>query len=165
MSDTSAPPFAALIRRLLRERGLGLREFCRAVEVDPSFFSKVLAGKRSPPSEDAVLRRIALELELDPCELIVSAGRIPREWSRLFHEPPLLQAVDRLCQGATPLSAVSSPVPAWSAQPAALTPPQEGWSKAGGKGRRGEEARLRQAGEVRGAGIPGAPKSFGDELL
>ncbi|MCX5788116.1 MAG: helix-turn-helix transcriptional regulator [Elusimicrobia bacterium] len=163
MSDTSAPPFAALIRRLLRERGLGLREFCRAVEVDPSFFSKVLAGKRSPPSEDAVLRRIALELELDPCELIVSAGRIPREWSRLFHEPPLLQAVDRLCQGATPLPAVSSPVPAWSAQPTAPTPYQGGR----GKTRRTKEGDSfsREAGEGGGEGKLTPPKSFGEELL
>ena len=161
MSQT-APPFADLVRRLLRERGLGLREFCRAVDVDPSFFSKVLAGKRSPPSEDAVLRRIALALELDPCELIVSAGRIPAEWSRLWEELPLLKAVDRLCQGADPLPAASSPAPAWSVQPAIRKP------------KRGETAPpfSRKAGETapfsRVAGEPARPAGkipFGDELL
>ena len=90
------PPFAAVVRRRLRERGLGLREFCRLVDVDPSFFSKVLAGKRSPPSEDAVLRRIAQTLELEPCRLIVSAGRIPAEWARLWDDPPLLDEVRQL---------------------------------------------------------------------
>ncbi|MBI4422495.1 MAG: helix-turn-helix transcriptional regulator [Elusimicrobia bacterium] len=96
------PPFAALVRRRLDERGLGLREFCRAVRLDPSFFSKVLAGKRSPPSEDAVLRRIAGALELDACELIVAAGRIPSEWSRLWSERHVLEAVRRLCAGEAP---------------------------------------------------------------
>ena len=45
-------PFAGLVRSRMRERGVGLRELCRAVDVDPSYFSKVLADKRNPPSED-----------------------------------------------------------------------------------------------------------------
>lgn len=91
------PPFAEMVRRRMESRGLGLREFCRGVDLDPSFFSKVLAGKRSPPSEDDVLRRIARFLDLDACELIVAAGRIPREWDRLWTDRPLLEAVNRLC--------------------------------------------------------------------
>ncbi|MBI5200901.1 MAG: helix-turn-helix domain-containing protein [Elusimicrobia bacterium] len=94
-----ALPFAEMVRRRMEARGLGLRELCRGVELDPSFFSKVLAGKRSPPSEDAVLRRIARFLELDACEVIVAAGRIPREWDRLWTDKPLLETVHRLVQG------------------------------------------------------------------
>lgn len=102
------PPFAEMVRRRISERGLGLREFCRAVALDPSFFSKVLAGKRSPPSEDVVLRRIAAFLEFDACELIVAAGRIPREWDRLWKDRPLLEEVHRLCQD---ISAGNPPLP------------------------------------------------------
>lgn len=98
MPKVLVPPFAERVRRRMSERGLGLRELCRSVELDPSFFSKVLAGKRSPPSDDGVLRRIARLLELDACDLIVSAGRIPGEWSRLWTDRPLLDAVDRLCK-------------------------------------------------------------------
>ena len=90
-------PFAGMVRRRMESRGLGLRELCRGVELDPSFFSKVLAGKRSPPSEDAVLRRIARFLDLDACEVIVAAGRLPREWDRLWTDRPLLETVRRLC--------------------------------------------------------------------
>ncbi len=93
-------PFAEMVRRRMDSRGLGLRELCRGVDLDPSFFSKVLAGKRSPPSEDAVLRRIARFLELDACEVIVAAGRIPREWDRLWTDKPLMETVHRLCAGA-----------------------------------------------------------------
>ena len=89
------PPFAAVVSRALEASGLTLRGLCRECDLDPSFFSKVLAGKRNPPSEEPVLRRIARVLSLDEAELIVSAGRIPSEWQRLWSEPELFQAVHR----------------------------------------------------------------------
>ena len=52
-------PFARLVSDRMKERGLGLRELCREVSLDPSFFSKVLANKRNPPSEEDVLRKLA----------------------------------------------------------------------------------------------------------
>lgn len=99
--ETPPSPFAGRIRRRLRERGLGLREFCRAADLDPSFFSKVLSGKRNPPSEESVLRRIAEALELDAPNLIVSAGRVPAEWRRLWEDPSLFSAVHRLACAKT----------------------------------------------------------------
>jgi len=80
----------------MEERGLGLRELCRAVGLDQSFFSKVLADKRSPPHEEEMLRGIARELELDPLRLITAAGRIPSEWRRLQTDPALVESVRRL---------------------------------------------------------------------
>ncbi|MBI4346808.1 MAG: helix-turn-helix transcriptional regulator [Elusimicrobia bacterium] len=136
-------PFAEMVRRRMESRGLGLREFCRGVDLDPSFFSKVLAGKRSPPSEDDVLRRIARFLELDACELIVAAGRIPREWDRLWTDRPLLEAVSRLCAPGIRRTE--------SAAPAAVRPPP----RAQGLGPRAQGL---------GPRAP-APKAFGDELL
>ena len=88
-------PFAVKVGEALDRSGLTLRGLCRETGVDPSFLSKVLAGKRSPPSEEPVLRRIAAVLGVDAAELIVSAGRIPSEWSRLWDEPELFRSVHR----------------------------------------------------------------------
>lgn len=86
-------PFASLVTQGLKDQGLTLRAFCRAAELDPSFFSKVLSGKRSPPSEETVLRRIASLLGFPPAELIVAAGRIPAEWRPLWEDPELLRDI------------------------------------------------------------------------
>ena len=106
----------------MRDRGLTLRGLCRAADLDPSFFSKVLAGKRSPPAQEPALRRIAQVLDLDPAELIVSAGRIPLEWRALWEDPELFREVHARATGgaAAPRPAVPaarrvsapSPVPA-----------------------------------------------------
>ncbi|HAZ07549.1 MAG TPA: hypothetical protein DCZ01_03255 [Elusimicrobia bacterium] len=96
MSDASASSFSRLVGTAMARQGLGLRELCRRSELDPSFFSKVLAGKRNPPSEEAPLRRLASALELDPIEIIVAAGLIPADWSALSSDPELLRAVHAL---------------------------------------------------------------------
>lgn len=91
--------FSRLVSAAMARRGLGLRELCRRAELDPSFVSKVLAGKRNPPSEEEPLRRLAKALELDPVDLIVAAGRIPSEWSALRSDAELLRAVHALAGG------------------------------------------------------------------
>lgn len=93
-------PFASRVAEGMRVQGLTLRRFCRAVELDPSFFSKVLSGKRSPPAEEAVLRRIAGVLRLDAADLIVSAGRIPSEWRALWNDSALFADINSLATGA-----------------------------------------------------------------
>ena len=111
----------------------------RAVGLDPSFFSKVLAGKRNPPAEEEVLRRVADRLELDAPRLIVAAGRIPREWRRLWSDEDLFSSVHGLASetGAVRRPAVRAP---------AERPPSRGW-------RRAEER------------SPSPRKDFGEELL
>ncbi len=121
-------PFSRLVSEGLRRRGLTLRQLCRAASMDPSFFSKVLAGKRSPPSEEGVLRRIAAELELDAPELIVSAGRIPSEWDRLSQDPELFRRVHTVATGAAPRPAAARtaavrPVQTKAAEPTRLPAP------------------------------------------
>lgn len=102
-------PFSRLVGAGLRRSGLTLRQLCRQVSLDPSFFSKVLAGKRSPPSEEDVLRRIAEELGLDAPELIVSAGRIPSEWARLSSDPDLFRRVHSVASAAAARPPVAKP--------------------------------------------------------
>ncbi|MHB2026222.1 MAG: hypothetical protein ACYCPQ_06245 [Elusimicrobiota bacterium] len=82
-------PFSDLVCTAMSRRGVGLRELCRIIGKDPSFFSKVLAGKRSPPAGDAVLRSIAAVLGLDPVRLILSAGRLPDEMQTLWQKDDL----------------------------------------------------------------------------
>lgn len=98
--NSSNNPFARSVADGMRRQGLTLRSFCRAVDLDPSFFSKVLAGKRSPPSSEDVLRRIARLLSLGEAELIVSAGRIPAEWSALSENPRLFRDVNAMAAAA-----------------------------------------------------------------
>lgn len=89
-------PFSELVERRMRERGLSLRAVCREAKLDASFFSKVLSGKRSPPSEESVLRKLASVLGVDPIEMIVSTGRIPSEWQPLFRDPAVLSSLARM---------------------------------------------------------------------
>ena len=102
--------FTELVEDAMRSRGIGLRALCRDLKLDPSFFSKVLAGKRSPPSEEAVLRRLAALLGLDPIELVVSTGRIPEEWVSLLREPATIETLRALAAGMkTPRPARAAP--------------------------------------------------------
>ncbi len=117
-----APSFARLVADAMARRGMGLRELCRRAELDPSFLSKVLAGKRNPPSEEKALRRVAGALELDPIEVIVSAGLIPTDWSALWADSELVRAVHAVATGGRPARRAetgSQPArPAPSARPA-----------------------------------------------
>jgi transcriptional regulator with XRE-family HTH domain len=91
--------FPRLVTEAMARKGLGLREACRRAGLDPSFLSKVLAGKRNPPSEEETLRRLAQTLGLDEVELIVSAGLIPSDWGALCSDPELLRAVHAVATG------------------------------------------------------------------
>ena len=92
-------PFSARVSEGMRRRGLTLRGLCRQADLDPSFFSKVLSGKRRPPSEEPVLRRVADVLGLEAAELIVAAGRIPSEWRALWKDGALFREVDARARG------------------------------------------------------------------
>lgn len=110
-------PFSRLVSGAMERRGLGLRELCRLAKVDPSFLSKVLAGKRNPPAEEDVLRRLAAALEMDPVVLSVSAGRLPSEWKALQSDPAVLARVSSILN-----SAFSARPAASSRPPASFTP-------------------------------------------
>lgn len=118
--SVSAPSFSRLVADAMARRGLGLRELCRRADLDPSFLSKVLAGKRNPPSEEKALRRVAGALELDPVEVIVSAGLIPTDWSALWTDASLVRAVHAVATGGRPArrpEAAFPPRPASAARP------------------------------------------------
>jgi hypothetical protein len=125
----AAASFALLVSDAMARRGVGLRELCRRADLDPSFFSKVLAGKRNPPSEEGPLRRLALALELDPVEVIVTSGRIPTDWDALWSDAELVREVHAVATGRRAAGRRSAPVvppphPAAAPRPAAARPPR-----------------------------------------
>lgn len=116
--SAASPSFSRLVAGAMERRGLSLRELCRRAALDPSFISKVLAGKRNPPSEEKALRRVAGALELDPIEVIVSAGLIPTDWGALWSDSDLVRAVHAVATGARPALRPESIVPAARPAPA-----------------------------------------------
>ncbi|OGR54370.1 MAG: hypothetical protein A3I11_01345 [Elusimicrobia bacterium RIFCSPLOWO2_02_FULL_39_32] len=87
--------FVQLIEEKMKEKGISLRKVAKEIEVDPSFFSKVLSGKRTPPGDEKVLKKLALFLGLDPLELIISTGRIPEELRSFMESSEFLKMVEK----------------------------------------------------------------------
>ena len=85
--------FVGLVVRKMDQKKISLRKVAREIGVDPSFFSKVLAGKRSPPSDEKVLRKLAKLLELDPLFLIISTGMIPADLQEIMERPQFLKSL------------------------------------------------------------------------
>ncbi|OGS05767.1 MAG: hypothetical protein A3G41_02950 [Elusimicrobia bacterium RIFCSPLOWO2_12_FULL_59_9] len=141
--------FRELVLTGLKRKNWSLRRLCRKVSLDPSFFSKVLAGKRNPPSEEHALRKIAEILSLPPARLMVAAGRIPSEWREKLSHPPTFQEIDARLAGVRETQAVA-PI-AESAAPALKRP------------RHLPDPELRAEREVLQIAFP--KKDFAEELL
>jgi len=83
----------------MRKKGISLRTLAKGAGIDSSFLSKVLSGKRNPPTEDAVIAKIARILELDGDTLIIFAGRIPRRFQPNLDRDKILSAFRDLISG------------------------------------------------------------------
>src|SRR5262249_32146757 len=88
-------PFIQLVVQRMRARSLSLRKLARQAGLDPSFFSKVLTGKRSPPSDEKTLEKMARCLGLDPEMLVLSTGVIPSRLRPILEKP---EAFRQLCE-------------------------------------------------------------------
>lgn len=66
--------FGSFVRRLREERRVGLRQFCGALEVDPSRWSKIERGVLQPPSDEQTLKVIAK---------LLSVKQNTEEWAQL----------------------------------------------------------------------------------
>ncbi len=84
-------PFARIVNQRMNEKKMGIRELARAASLDASFFSKVLSGKRNPPSDEKTIVRIARILDLDPEYLVFTAGRIPSRFQAIFLNPGIIE--------------------------------------------------------------------------
>lgn len=66
--------------------GMSLRDFAKALQVDPAYLSRVEQGK-VPPSE-ALLRQASQILGVDEDELLLLAGRVPETWHEAIATSP-----------------------------------------------------------------------------
>ncbi len=76
--------FNKIIKKGLKKENISLRELSRRANIDVSFLSKILNGKRNPPRKESDLRKIAESLNIVPELLILSAGRVPKNLYRFF---------------------------------------------------------------------------------
>lgn len=95
----SYPSFCKAIKEGMRKKGISLRTLAKGAGIDSSFLSKVLSGKRNPPTEDGVIAKIARILELDGDTLIIFAGRIPRRLQPNLDRDEILSAFRDLISG------------------------------------------------------------------
>lgn len=85
--------FIQIVNEGMKRKDISLRAVARELSLDPSFFSKVLAGKRTPPSDEKILNKLARLLEVDATRLIISTGLIPSELQPLFENQEFIDSV------------------------------------------------------------------------
>lgn len=88
--------FGKVIKAGLKRNNVSLRCLSRRVGLDPSFLSKVLAGKRNPPTEERSLVKIARYLNCDADTLVLSAGRIPKKYQTARNRQKFLELFRQL---------------------------------------------------------------------
>ena len=80
----SSLQFSGIVQKYMESEGVSLRALARECGLDSSFLSKILSGKRNPPSEEKIIDKISSVIGVDPDYLMFSCGRIPSKWQNLF---------------------------------------------------------------------------------
>ena len=83
--------FIILIDDALKTNRLSLRELSRRTSLDVSFLSKILSGKRNPPSSEKDIVKMAQILKINPERLLFSAGRIPSSLQNKFNDENFIE--------------------------------------------------------------------------
>lgn len=83
--------FVNLIKNALHEKEISLRELARKSNLDVSFLSKILNGKRNPPSSENDIKVIAKVLQIKPDRLFFAAGRIPSNLQEFFNDKKFIE--------------------------------------------------------------------------
>ncbi len=84
--------FIRCVAQGMKENNIGVRDLARKCGLDASFISKMMQGKRNPPSEESAIKKIAEALFLDPLMLVIYAGRIPASLQDVFESPSFISA-------------------------------------------------------------------------
>ncbi|HPD61371.1 MAG TPA: helix-turn-helix transcriptional regulator [Thermodesulfobacteriota bacterium] len=113
--------FGKFIKEKRLSKGLGLREFCKMIEVDASNWSKIERGVLAPPQDEEKLKKIAMVLGIGFKSALwremkdkasIAAGIIPQDilsdakvlnslpmfFRTLRSEKPTPEELDRLIQ-------------------------------------------------------------------
>ena len=78
--------FVRTVRSTMDTKGLSLRQVALKAQISPSFFSRILSGKRGLPSDD-VLINIAHAIDVEPDKLLVDCGIIPETLAPALRNP------------------------------------------------------------------------------
>lgn len=68
-----------------------LRRVAGAIEIEPSYLSKIERGQQPPPGEETIVA-LALELREDPDVLLAMAGKVSKELQNIIRTRPVLFA-------------------------------------------------------------------------
>lgn len=74
-----------------QDRSFSLRQVAMRIKVEPAYLSKIERDRVPPPSEDTV-RRLALELHIDPDLLLAMAGKVSSDLKHIILGRPQLFA-------------------------------------------------------------------------
>ncbi|MFC2091401.1 helix-turn-helix domain-containing protein [Elusimicrobiota bacterium] len=87
--------FIDMLKCAIENSGISLRELARQTDLDVSFLSKVLSGKRNPPSSEKDINKIARVLQMNSDRLMFSAGRIPKKFLELFNDDRFIKTLQQ----------------------------------------------------------------------
>ena len=76
VADEQRQSFGSELRSLRQAKGMGLRQFARALSVSPSHVCNLECGRDVQASED-LLCRMAEVLEIPPTQFLAKAGKLP----------------------------------------------------------------------------------------
>lgn len=86
--------FVNLIKQSIKEKNISLRALCKKAEIDASYLSKVMLGKRNAPDCEETLNKIAAALEIRPEKVFLSVGRVPKDWQLLYRDEEFFNMVN-----------------------------------------------------------------------
>lgn len=78
-------------KRVGEDASFSLRQVAGAIDVEPSYLSKVERGIEAPPSEDTI-KRLAAKLDEDPDVLLALAGKVSSDLQAIICKRPALFA-------------------------------------------------------------------------
>ena len=76
--------FAVILSDWMEKSNVSLRSLAKKSGVDSSYLSKVINGKRNPPSDEETITKIAGIIGYSPDELMFACGRIPSKLQNIF---------------------------------------------------------------------------------
>ncbi len=68
-----------------------LRRIAQAIDIEPSYLSKIERGQQPPPGEETIVA-LAAQLEVDPDVLLALAGKVSKELQQIIRTRPTLFA-------------------------------------------------------------------------
>src|SRR5689334_1055032 len=74
------------IRQIRKASGIGIKSLAKAIQINPSYLSRIESGKVSP--SESSLRKISNALKCNEQELMLLTNRIPRDWRSAITKSP-----------------------------------------------------------------------------